>query len=36
MMIALFAINAPYVAAHALRLVLAVWFAIDGSRDRIG
>jgi hypothetical protein len=35
-MIALFLINAPLVAAHALRLLVAGWFAIDAARYAIG
>ncbi len=32
LMIALFLINAPYVAAQALRLLVAGWFAVDAIR----
>ncbi len=32
MMIALFLINAPFVTANALRLLVAGWFAVDGVR----
>jgi uncharacterized membrane protein HdeD (DUF308 family) len=33
MAIALFLINAPFVAAQALRLVIAGWFAVDAARS---
>ncbi len=36
LMIALFLINAPFVAAQALRLLVAGWFAIDAVRYAIG
>jgi uncharacterized membrane protein HdeD (DUF308 family)/3',5'-cyclic AMP phosphodiesterase CpdA len=36
MVIALFLINAPFVAAQALRLLVAAWFAIDAVRNGIG
>ncbi len=36
LMIALFLINAPLVAAQALRLVVAGWFALDAVRYAIG
>ena len=36
MAIALFLINAPFVAAQALRIVIAGWFAIDAVRYAIG
>ena len=36
MMIALFLINAPFVAAHALRLLVAGWFGLDALRNAIG
>ena len=35
LMIALFLINAPYVAAQALRLLVAGWFAVDAIRYAI-
>src|SRR5262245_25350605 len=35
-MIALFLINAPYVAAQALRVLVAGWFAVDAVRYAIG
>jgi uncharacterized membrane protein HdeD (DUF308 family)/3',5'-cyclic AMP phosphodiesterase CpdA len=36
MTIALFLINAPFVAAQALRVVVAVWFGVDAVRYAIG
>lgn len=36
LIIALFLINAPLVAAHALRLLVAGWFALDAIRYAIG
>jgi uncharacterized membrane protein HdeD (DUF308 family)/3',5'-cyclic AMP phosphodiesterase CpdA len=36
MTIALFLINAPFVAAQALRFVVAVWFGVDAVRYAIG
>jgi uncharacterized membrane protein HdeD (DUF308 family) len=36
MAIALFLINAPFVAAQALRLLVAGWFAVDAVRYAIG
>jgi len=36
MMIALFLINAPFVAAYALRLLIAGWFGLDALRNAIG
>ena len=35
MAIALFLINAPFVAGQALRIVIAVWFAVDAIRYAI-
>ena len=36
MAIALFLINAPFVAGQALRIVIAAWFAVDAVRYAIG
>src|SRR5262245_42815797 len=36
MMIAVFMINAPFVAAQALRILVAGWFGLDALRDAIG
>ena len=36
MAIALFLINAPFVASEALRLLIGGWFALDGIRYAIG
>ena len=36
MAMALFLINAPFLAAEALRFLIAGWFAIDGVRSAIG
>ena len=36
MAIALFLINAPFVAAEALRFVVAAWFGVDAIRYAIG
>jgi len=36
MMIALFLINAPFVAARALRILVAGWFGLDAFRNTIG
>ena len=36
LIIALFLINAPFVAAQALRVVVAAWFALDAVRYAIG
>jgi hypothetical protein len=36
MIIALFLINAPFVAAQALRFVVAAWFGVDAIRNALG